>query len=48
MKQIRSTNIKHHVIDPEFHQHNPNEEVTRDLRKKWFRIIIRKRVPQKL
>ena len=48
MKQIRSNNIKHHVIEPEFHQQNPAEGVIRELRKKWFRIMVRKRVPRKL
>ena len=48
MKQIRSNNIKHHVIEPEFHQQNPAEGVIRELRKKWFRIMVRKRVLHKL
>ena len=48
MKQIRSNNIKHHIIEPEFHQQNPVEGVIRELRKKWFRIMVSKRVPCKL
>ena len=48
MKQIHSNYIKHHVVNPEFHQHNPDEGLTRELRKKWFRIMIRKQVTQKL
>ena len=27
MKQIHSNNIKHHVTDPEFHQHDPEKEL---------------------
>ena len=48
MKQIRSNNINHHVIEPEIHHQNPVEGGIRELWKKWFRIMVRKRVPRKL
>ena len=47
-KQIRSNTIKHQITDPEFHQHNPDDGGTQDLRKKWFSTMIRKWVPRKL
>ena len=45
MKQIRSHNIDYHVSEPNLHNQNPVEGVIRELRRKWYRIMIRKRVP---
>ena len=47
MKQIRKNDIDYHVIEPERHNQNPAEGVIRELRRKWFRIMIRKRVPRR-
>ena len=48
VKQIRKNEIIFHIIEPELHNQNPAEGVIRELRRKWFRIMIRKRVPRKL
>ena len=45
MKQIRSHNIDFHVSEPNLHNQNPVEGVIRELRRKWYRIMIHKRVP---
>ena len=45
MKQIRSHNIDFHVSEPNLHNQNPVEGVIRELRRKWYRIMIRRRVP---
>ena len=48
MRQIRRNDINFHVIEPELHNQNPAEGVIREIRRKWFRIMVRKRVPRKL
>ena len=48
MKQIRSHNINYHISEPDMHNQNPVEGVIRELRRKWYRIMIRKRIPPKL
>ena len=48
IKTVRKNNITHHVIEPERHNQNPAEGVIRELRRKWFRVMIRKRVPKML
>ena len=47
MHQIRRNDIDYHVIDPERHNENPAEGVIREVRRKWYRTMIRKRVPKK-
>ena len=47
MKTIRKYGMDHHTIEPERHNQNPCEGVIRELRKKWFRIMVRKRVPRR-
>ena len=48
MKQIRKSDIDFHVIEPDRHNQNPCEGVIREVRRKWFRTMIRKRVPRRL
>ena len=48
MRQIRQNDIDHQRIEPEFHNQNPCEGVIRELRKKWYRVMVRKKVPQRL
>ena len=48
MKQIRTHNIDYHVSEPNLHNQNFVEGVIRELRRKWFRIMVRKRVPKEL
>ena len=48
MKQIRTHNIDYHISEPNLHNQNPVEGVIRELRRKWYRVMIRKRVPNEL
>jgi hypothetical protein len=48
MKQIRTHNIDYHISEADMHNQNPVEGCIRELRRKWFRIMIKKRVPQQL
>ena len=46
MKQIRRHDIDYHVSEADLHNQNPVEGVIREIRRKWYRTMIRKRVPQ--
>ena len=46
-KQVRKHNIQLHAIYPERHNQNPVESVVRELRRKWFQVMVRKIVPKK-
>ena len=46
MKQIRQHNINYHLSEPDLHNQNPVERCIRELRRKWYRIMVRKQVPQ--
>ena len=48
MKQVRTHDIDFHISEPNMHNQNPVEEVIRELRRKWFRTMIRNRVPEEL
>ena len=48
MKQIRRHNIDFHISEPDMHNQNPVEGVIRELRRKWYRIMIQQRVPEQL
>ena len=47
-KQIRNNGVDFHVIEPDRHNQNPCEGVIREIRRKWFRTMIRNRVPRRL
>ena len=47
MHQIRRNDIDYRVIEPERHNENPAEGVIREVRRKRYRTMIRKRVPKK-
>jgi hypothetical protein len=47
MKEICKHNVDYHIIEPERPNQNPAEGVIRELRKRWFRIMVKKRVPRK-
>ena len=47
IKQVCRNDIKLHVIEPDRHNQNPCEVVIREVRRKWFRTMIRGRVPRK-
>ena len=36
------------MTEPDLHQQNPAEGVIREVRRKWYRVMIRKRVPTRL
>ena len=48
MKEIRRNDIDYHVSEPGLHNQNPSEGVIREVRKKWYRTMVRKRVPRQL
>ena len=48
MKNVRKYAIDYHVTEPERPNHNFAEGVIREVRKKWFRIMVRKRVPRRV
>ena len=48
MKQIRTHNINYHISEPDMHNQNPVEGVIREIRRKWYRTMVRKRVPRQL
>ena len=48
MKYICTRNINYHVSEPGHHNQNPVEGVIRELRRNWYRIIIRKHIPREL
>ena len=48
MKNVRKYDIKYHVTEPDRPNHNFAEGVIREIRKKWLRVMVKKRVPQRL
>jgi hypothetical protein len=48
MKNVRKYAINHHVSERYRPNHNPAEGVIRELRKKWFRVMVKKSVPCRL
>ena len=48
MKKIRKYDINYHISEPERPGQNPAEGVIRKLRRKWFQIMVQKRVPRRL
>ena len=48
MKNVKKYSINHHTTEPYRPNHNFAEGVIREVRKKWFRIMIKKNVPQRL
>ncbi len=43
-KQVRKHNISTHVAEAELHNQSPAEGVVREVRKKWYRVMFKKRV----
>ena len=48
MKTVRYYNIDYQISEPDLHDQNPAECVIRELRKKWFRTMIRTKCPNQL
>ena len=48
MANVRKYVIDHHITEPYRPNHNFAEGVIREVRKKWFRVMVQKNVPQRL
>ena len=48
MKTIREYDIKHHVSAPRRPNENPAEGQIRELKRRWFRIMTKKDVPERI
>ncbi|KAI2511667.1 Reverse transcriptase (RNA-dependent DNA polymerase) [Fragilaria crotonensis] len=48
MRNVRKYSIDFHVTEPHRPNHNFAEGVIREIRKKWFRVMVRKNIPQRL
>ena len=48
MKYIKEHDIDYHVTEPDLHQQNLAEGVIREVRRKWYRVMIHKSVPTRL
>ena len=48
MKNICKYDINYHRPKPDRPNKNPAEGVIRELRRKWFQIMVQKRVPRRL
>ena len=48
MKQVRKHNINYHITEPNSPNQNPCEGNIGELRRKWFRLMIRKRIPEQV
>ena len=46
-KQVRRHDIETHTAEPDMHNQSPAEGVVREVRRKWYRVMIKKRVPRK-
>ena len=46
-KQVRRHDIKTHAIEPDLHNQSPAEGVVREVRRKWYRVMVKKNVPRK-
>ena len=46
MKQIHSHGIDFHTSEADIHNQNPEEGVIGELRRKWYRIMVRRRIPK--
>ena len=48
MKIIRKHNIKYHIASPMMSEQNPAEGGIRELKRRWYSVMQRKNVPQRL
>ena len=48
MKKIHKYDIYYHISEPDRPNQNPAEGVIRELRRKWFQMMVQKRVPRKI
>ena len=47
MKQVQQHNIDYNIIEAGLHHQNPVEGAIQELIRKWYIIMIKKRVPRK-
>ena len=43
--QVRRHDISTHISEPDLHNQSPAEGVVREVRRKWYRVMFKKRVP---
>jgi hypothetical protein len=48
IKNVRKYSINFHITEPNRLNQNFAEGVIREVRKKWFRIMVRRNIPQRL
>ena len=48
MKQVSIQNIKHYISERNYPNQNGAEGVIREIRQRWYRIMINKHIPQRL
>ena len=48
MKNVRKYSVDYHITEPDRPNHNFAEGVIREIRKKWFRVMVKRRVPKRL
>ena len=48
MKTIKKYEIKYHISGPRRPNENPAESSIRELKKRWYRIMVKKKVPKRL
>ena len=48
MKELGKDGIDLHVANPDLHNQSKVEGVMKEMRKKWFRVMLRKKVPRRL
>ena len=42
LKQVRDGNIRYYITETNLYQQSPTEGVIREVRRKWYRVIIKK------
>ena len=47
MEEVSRQGIDYHISEPNLHNQNPVEDVIREVRRKWYRTIVKKRVQMK-
>ena len=48
MEQVQNHHINYHVMEQERYNQLQVEEVIREVRKKWFRVMTKKYIPKQL
>jgi hypothetical protein len=48
MKQVRKYSIDYHIIEPHRPQQNRAETIIREMKRRWFRQMVKHKVPKRL